>query len=131
MTSRLTGMLLGLGAAVALLGAVVVGLRPEAQEPATIEFEDVSPTELELYIDVYAAMQANHDLMLETVVQQKGTSLEQFRAIERRVQRDDQLVRKVREALATDAKTRGEQLAPLAAKPPQASGSVPEPAPAP
>lgn len=131
MTSRLTGMLLGLGAAAALFGAVVVGLRPEAQEPGVEEMDDVTPNELQLYIDVYAAMQADHDLMVDTVLTQKGMTLAQFRAVERRVQRDDRLVRKVREALMTQAKTRGEQIAPLAAKPPAAAAPAADDVPAP
>jgi uncharacterized membrane protein YgaE (UPF0421/DUF939 family) len=116
MQSRLLGMVLGLAAVGVLVGAMLFGLRPQAQEAEAGDVDDVSPAELELYIDTYTAMQANHDLTLETVLAQKGVSLEQFRNIERRVQRQERLVRKVREALQTQAKARTDAVAPPGAR---------------
>ncbi|MGD9764064.1 MAG: hypothetical protein AB7V27_10150 [Candidatus Binatia bacterium] len=115
-------MLLGLGAAGLLIGPLVFRLAPQAQERA-LEEDEVTPGELQLYIDVYTAMQANHDLVLDDALAQKGVQVAQFRSIERRVQRDDRLVRKVREALIASAKTRNEQ-------PPLVGGSPGTPGPA-
>jgi hypothetical protein len=107
-------MVLGVAAAGMLLGALLFGLRPQAQEAGESEADQVSPGELNLYIEVYTAMQADHDLTLDGILAQKGTSLEQFRNIERRVQKQERLVRKVREALQAQAKARAEALAPPA-----------------
>jgi signal transduction histidine kinase len=51
MVFRLTSVVLGIAAAGALIGALLFGARPEAQEPATPK-DDVTPAELQLYIDV-------------------------------------------------------------------------------
>lgn len=115
--SRVLGMVFGVCAVGALLGALACGLRPEAQEAAVNRADDVTPQELQLYIDVYSAMQADHGLTLDQVLGQKGVSLAEFRSVERRVQREDRLVRKVREALLAQAKARGDQLGAFAATP--------------
>lgn len=124
MAFRITSMVLGVVAVGALIGALVFGLRPEAQEAAASD-EDVSPAELELYIGVYTAMQADHGITLDQMLAQKDVSLEQFRSIERRVQHQERLVRKVREALLAQAKARGDQFAPLAARPAPTAASPP------
>ena len=116
MASRVYGMVLGLAAAGMLLGALLFGLQPQAQEAGETEADQVSPSELNLYIEVYTAMQADHDLTLDGILAQKGTSLEQFRNIERRVQKQERLVRKVREALQAQAKARAEALSPPAVR---------------
>jgi pyruvate/2-oxoglutarate dehydrogenase complex dihydrolipoamide acyltransferase (E2) component len=69
-------------------------------------------------------MQADHDLTLETILAQKGVSLDQFRIIERRIQKNDRLVRKVRDALQAQAKARTDAIAPAA----QAAAPAPKPA---
>jgi len=111
------------GVAVGLLvGLSVFGLRPQAQEAGENEADQVSPSELSTYIDVYTAMQADHDLTLDTILAQKNVSLADFRNIERRVQKQDRLVRKVREALQAQAKARAASIAPPGARaeaPPQ------------
>ena len=127
MAFRLTSVVLGIAAAGALIGALLFGARPEAQEPATPK-DDVTPAELQLYIDVYTAMQADHDLTLDQVLATKNVSLADFRNIERRVQQQDRLVHKVREALTTQAKKRAEEIAPMAARP---AGTPAAPPPAP
>jgi len=109
-------MVLGIGAVGILIGALVFGLRPQAQEAGENEADQVSPSELATYIDVYTAMQADHDLTLDTVLAQKGVSLDQFRHIERRVQKQERLVRKVREALQAQAKARTDAIAPPGAR---------------
>lgn len=116
MIFRLTSVVLGIAAIGALIGALLFGMRPEAQEPAPSPGEDVTPEELQLYIDVYTAMQANHDLTLDQELAAKHVPLAQFRNIERRVQQQDRLVHKVREALTAQAKARADQIAPFAAQ---------------
>jgi hypothetical protein len=125
MTSRMTGMLIGVVAAGALVGALALGLRPLAQEDGGDNRDEVSVTELQLYIDVSTAMQADHSLTLDQALAQKNVSLDQFRNIERRIQRDDRLVRKVRDALAAQAKQRAAEVAPLAANPAPATAGSP------
>ena len=114
MASRLYGTVLSILAVGILAGAVFFGLRPQAQEAVENEADQVSASELALYIDVYTAMQADHDLTLDALLAQKGTSLDQFRNIERRVQKQDRLVRKVRDALQAQAKARTDAIAPPA-----------------
>jgi hypothetical protein len=120
-------MLVGVAAVGALIGALALGLRPLAQESAGDNRDEVSVTELQLYIDVSTAMQADHSLTLDQALVQKNVTLDQFRSIERRIQREDRLVRKVRDALAAQAKQRSAEIAPLAANPapPAATAGAP------
>jgi hypothetical protein len=126
MLFRVYGMALGVGALGILVGALLFGLHPQAQEAGENEGEQVTSSELDLYIDVYTSMQADHDLTLETILAQRGVPLATFRNIERRVQKQERLVRKVREALQAQAKTRAEALGP-----PAAHAEAPASAPAP
>jgi hypothetical protein len=112
MASRVYGMVLGVAAAGVLIGALLFGLHPQAQEAGEDTADQVTPSELQLYIDVYTAMQADHDLTLDSLLAEKGVPLAQFRNIERRVQKNDHLVHKVRDALQAQAKARAEALAP-------------------
>jgi hypothetical protein len=121
MASRIIGMILGVAAVGVLVGALVFGLRPQAQEAGEEEqSEKVTPEELNLYISVYTAMQADHDLTLDTLLAQKNVPLEQFRNIERRIQKQDRLVEKVREALSAQSKAKAEALGPALAQQPPA-----------
>ncbi|MFN8642970.1 MAG: hypothetical protein U0802_15435 [Candidatus Binatia bacterium] len=124
MAFRVTSVVLGVAAVSALIGALLFGMRPEAQEPAA-PADEVTPDELQLYIDVYSTMQADHDLTIETVLVQKNVTLQQFRSVERRVQQQERLVHKVREALTAQAKARAEQIAPMAARPPGTPAATP------
>jgi hypothetical protein len=101
-----------------LVGLLAVGLcfalQPEAQE---IERGDeaetvVSDEDLALYIDVYAAMQNDHNLTIEQALDRvaHGMSLPQFRRLERRIQREERLVERVRSALLEQAKSRASSL---------------------
>lgn len=126
MAFRVFSVVLGVVAVGALIGALLFGMRPEAQEQNPVAAsEDVSPEELQIYIDVYTAMQADHDLTIDQVLVQKTISLEQFRNIERRVQQQDRLVHKVRDALTAQAKARADQIAPMAGRPPGTPAAVP------
>jgi hypothetical protein len=125
-TYRAISLVLGIAAVSALLGTLLVGgMRPEAQE-AVASTDEVTPEELQLYIDVYSAMQADHDLTIDQVLAQKSVTLVQFRGIERRVQQQDRLVHKVREALTAQAKARADQIAPMAARPPGTPAATPK-----
>jgi hypothetical protein len=127
MAFRVTSVVLGIAAVGALIGALLFGMRPEAQEPAPSPSDEVTPAELQLYIDVYTAMQADHDLTLDQVLATKNVSLAEFRSVERRVQQQDRLVHKVREALTAQAKARADQIAPLAARPAGTPAAMPQP----
>ena len=96
--------MVAVGAVAVVGGTLLVDLRPQAQEPVEEESQDVTESELELFVDVYCAMQADHDLTIDAVLAQRGTSLEEFRSIERRVQGRGRLVKRVREALLDHAK---------------------------
>jgi hypothetical protein len=122
MSSRIIGVLVGVAAATMVAGGFDGARHASlAQDAGDSDVETVTPTELDLYISVYTAMQADHDLTLDQVLAQKGVTLEQFRNIERRVQKQDRLVKKVRDALTAQAKQRGAQVAPQAAQPPDAT----------
>jgi hypothetical protein len=116
MASRVYGMVLGVAAVGVLVGALLFGLRPQAQEAGENAADQVTSSELALYIDVYTAMQADHDLTLDALLAEKGVPLTQFRNIERRVQKQERLVRKVREALQAQAKARAEAIGPPSAR---------------
>jgi len=125
MSSRIIGVLVG----VVAVGALVVALdfssrAPLAQESGDADVETVTPAELDLYISVYTTMQADHDLTLDQVLAQKAVPLDQFRNIERRIQRQDRLVKKVRDALTAQAKQRSAQVAPQADKPPDPTAAA-------
>lgn len=126
MASRVYGMMLGVAALGMLVGALLFGLRPQAQEAGESEVEQVTPSELDLYIDVYTAMQADHDLTIEAILAQRGVPLAQFRNIERRVQKQERLVRKVRDALQAQAKAHAEAVGPPGARA-EAPASKPPP----
>jgi len=57
-----------------------------------------------MYIDVYKAMQSDHDLTIETAIQPYHVELEEFRQIERKIQNQPRLVDRVREALLEHVK---------------------------
>lgn len=120
MPSRLTRLTLGGGVGALLALALVVGHHPEAQEPRDEEEPPVTEAELELYIDIYSAMQADHDLTIDAAVAEHDLSVEQFRNIERRLQPQERLVQRVREALLEQAKSRAGSLSPPTARSQQA-----------
>lgn len=95
---------LGIGAGAIMVGALLIALPPQAQEADESETPQVTESEIQLYIDVYAAMQTDHDLSIEAVLASRQTSLAQFREIERRLQREQRLVDRVRQALLDQVK---------------------------
>src|SRR3989304_759037 len=99
-------VIVGVGVCAVLASASVLAVRPQAQEWEETSTPDVTEAELNLFIAVYSAMQADHDLTVEAALSREapGMSLEQFRQLERRIQRQDRLVERVRQALLDSAK---------------------------
>lgn len=101
----ITALVLGLG-----FVGVLFTLPPAAQEihsqtvPVSTPDKDVSESELQLFIDVYKAMQADHGLKIEQVLASRGVALDDFRSVERRVQSKSLLVERARTALTDYAK---------------------------
>lgn len=91
---------------VAVAGAVVVALRPAAEEVEPPEPPNVTEEELQTFIDVYGAMQMDHDLTVEKAVEPHSLTLEQFRALELRIQSEQRLVDRARQALLEAAQSR-------------------------
>jgi hypothetical protein len=116
-----------------LLCAVAVGFvlgSQIANRPQQLQAEDVRPAphdnkvseaDVELYIAVYSAMQADHGLSIEEAVAGHKVSVDEFRDVERRVQLDQRMVDRVRLALLNQAKTRNTWAPPGMAAKPQAA----------
>ncbi len=71
---------------------------------------DVPTADVEKYVRVYRAMQANHTLTVQQACAQQGLTVDGFRTLENRIQRNDALrmrVRKELRAKATPAATPG------------------------
>lgn len=65
---------------------------------------DVAPKDVQKYISVYRAMQANHRLTVEQAAAKQGLTVEQFRSLEDRIMRNDALRAEVRKDLRAAAK---------------------------
>jgi len=120
---------LGIGVGAIVVGALLIALPPQAQESDEPEQHEVSDAEVEGYIEVYSAMQADHDLAIEAALAPHNMPLERFRDIERRIQREQRLVDRVRQALLDQAKNRaasalapGKNAAPDATPTPKRAG---------
>ena len=109
--------ILGVVAVAALVGTMVFRVGPQAQEIEEGAPPDVSEGELAVYIDVYGAMQADHDLTIEDALARHGNgmSLTDFRDLERRIQRQERLVERVRQALLEHARKRAGAVGPSSA----------------
>lgn len=64
---------------------------------------EVPPEQVEKYIAIYKATQANHSLTVEQAAAQQGLSVAQFRTLEGKIERDDALRARVRKALRNSA----------------------------
>lgn len=87
-------------------GFAFVALRPAAEEVDSSDAPKVSEQELQTYIGVYSAMQNDHDLTIERALEPYQLSLDGFRQVERKVQADQRLIDKARQALITQAQNR-------------------------
>lgn len=109
------GTILGVLALAALVSGVVFETHPAAQEleeAAGPEDPDVTEKELQLYIDVYKAMQSDHSLTIESALTAQGVTVDEFRAVEQRIQRQERLVQNVRQALLEHAKAHASAIQP-------------------
>jgi hypothetical protein len=123
MNSRFVPLLLGVAAAVVFVTSSFIDhLPPQAQESEdATEDTQVTEPDLALYIEVYEAMQADHGLTIQDALARAGNKmdLDQFRELERRIQRSEGLVTRVRQALLEQAKARAGTVEPT--PPPNAS----------
>jgi hypothetical protein len=72
----------------------------EAQEDQGSDDAEPPPAQVEKYINVYRAMQRDHSLNIEQAASRQGLTLQAFREIESKVERDDLVREHVRQALA-------------------------------
>jgi hypothetical protein len=79
-----------------------------AAEPATApappqetdeDDKDVPTSQVDKYISVYESMQKDHNLTVEQAASKQGLTVEQFRALENKIEADDTLRERVRKAL--------------------------------
>jgi hypothetical protein len=64
---------------------------------------EVPTNEIEKYVSVYKAMQRNRSLTVDQAAAAQGLTLEQFRQLENRVQRDDAALQQARDELQAAA----------------------------
>jgi len=114
----------GLGSRLAVLPgtAYLRGPDREAQEGPPSDDAEVPPDKVEKYINVYKAMQRDHGLSVEQAASAQGLTLEAFREIESKVERDDLVREHVRQALANKSPNSAE---PAASRSPEAPGNGP------
>ena len=75
-----------------------------AQDDSDSDESEVPPADIEKYIAVYKAMQRDRSLTAETAAAQSGMTLEAFRQLEARVQRDEAALQRARDELQAAAK---------------------------
>jgi hypothetical protein len=61
--------------------------------------KDVPTSQVDKYISVYESMQKDHNLTVEQAASKQGLTVEQFRALENKIEADDTLRERVRKAL--------------------------------
>jgi hypothetical protein len=75
-----------------------------SQDDSGDDENEVSADEIEKYVSVYKAMQRNRSLTVDRAAAAQGLTLEQFRHLENRVQRDDAALQQARDELQAAAK---------------------------
>jgi hypothetical protein len=60
---------------------------------------DVPTSDVEKYVSVYRAMQSNHTLTVQQAAAQQGLTVDKFRTLEDRIERNDALRMRVRKEL--------------------------------
>jgi hypothetical protein len=75
-----------------------------AQDASDIDENEVPPADVEKYVAVYKAMQRDRSLTAETAAAHNGMTLEAFRQLEARMQRDDAALQRARDELQAAAK---------------------------
>jgi hypothetical protein len=61
--------------------------------------KDVPTSQVDKYINVYEAMQKDHNLTVEQAASKQGLTVAQFRSLENKIENDDTLRERVRKAL--------------------------------
>jgi hypothetical protein len=74
-----------------------------AQETSDTDAPEVSPAQVEKYVAVYKAMQRDRSLTVDAAAAQNGMTIDAFRALESRVQRDDAALTQARQQLQASA----------------------------
>lgn len=101
----------GLGAATLAPAHAASAAEPTAQfhlrfaqaDSSPDDQSEVSPQQVEKYISIYKATQANHSLTVEQAAAQQGLTVPEFRTLEGKIERDDALRARVRKALRNNA----------------------------
>jgi len=83
----------------ALLFAAAEPAAPVAQDDTDDDDKDVPTGQVDKYISVYEAMQKDHNLTVEQAASKQGLTVDQFRALENKIEADDTLRERVRKAL--------------------------------
>jgi hypothetical protein len=68
-------------------------------EPEADDDKDVPTSQVDKYINVYEAMQKDHNLTVEQAASKQGLTVAQFRQLENKIESDDTLRERVRKAL--------------------------------
>ena len=72
---------------------------PAPPEETDEDDKDVPTSQVDKYISVYESMQKDHNLTVEQAASKQGLTVEQFRALENKIEADDTLRERVRKAL--------------------------------
>jgi len=68
---------------------------------------EVAPEQVDKYVAIYRAMQRDHSLTVEQAAERQGLTLSAFRDIEHKIERDDMMRERVREALRSNSTQSG------------------------
>jgi hypothetical protein len=83
----------------ALLLAAEPATEPEPADATDEDDKDVPTSQVDKYISVYESMQKDHNLTVEQAASKQGLTVDQFRALENKIEADDTLRERVRKAL--------------------------------
>jgi len=72
---------------------------PAPPEETDEDDKDVPTSQVDKYISVYESMQKDHNLTVEQAASKQGLTVDQFRALENKIEADDTLRERVRKAL--------------------------------
>jgi hypothetical protein len=75
-----------------------------AQDDRSADDIDVPPAQVEKYVAVYRSMQRDKTLTADQAAAKQGMTLQEFRNLENRVQRDDSALQHARDELQSAAK---------------------------
>jgi hypothetical protein len=70
-----------------------------AEETDGEDDKDVPTSQVDKYINVYESMQKDHNLTVDQAASKQGLTVDQFRALENKIEADDTLRERVRKAL--------------------------------